>query len=90
MLPEINVMDGRMVSVSTVNHLDMPRTAGAAVSRLHGNTAGEVAVSASYDVDGVPRRDDVMALGRFHSTASLSRLRNHYTQATRRNESLHE
>jgi len=60
-------------------HLNMPRTAGAAASRFHGNAAGEVAVGARNDVDGIPRRNDVMSACRFHSTASLIWLRNNCT-----------
>jgi len=54
----------------------MPRTAGSAASRLHGNAAGDVTVSAGDDVDGIPRRNDVMSACCFHGAASLTWLRN--------------
>jgi len=55
----------------------MPRAAGTAASRLHGNAAGQVAVGASEDVDSVSRqRDDVIGR-RCHGTASLTRLGDH-------------
>ena len=72
------------LSASTAHHLDMPRTAGAAASRFHGNAAGDVAVGAGDDVDGVARRHDVTPVAGFHGAASLAWLCNHCNSATGR------
>jgi len=55
----------------------MPRTAGPAAPRLHGNAAGQVAVSTRDNVDWIARRYDVMTTSRFHGTAALTWLCNH-------------
>ena len=69
-----------IINTISIVHLDMPRTAGSATARLHGNAAGKVTVSASYDVDGIPRRNDVMSVSCFHGTAPLTWLCNHCKQ----------